>query len=104
MNSLFNDYISHQLLEKESLNIEKKLSHSLVLDKKLYFKLDTIINTPKRKSKTQEKDISSFRKNVNRKAFSVNKYDNKNIQSIKNSVEDKALSLDGCKKIINHSK
>ena len=104
MKSIVKKYISQQLLEKESSNIEKKFSHSLVLDKKLLVKLDSNINTAKRKSKTQEKDISSFRKNVNRKTFSVNKYDYKNIKNIKSSIQNKTLALDGCKKIIFHSK
>ena len=99
MELIINEFIHNHSLDKKNNRYEKKLSNSLVLDKKELS--DIYINISPQKSKSQEKDMLNLKKNVNKNSNYVYKYDdNVNFRGIKNFALDDGKN----KKKIVHSK
>ena len=101
MELIINEFIhNHSLDKKNNRNEKKKLSNSLVLDKKEIS--DIYINISPQKSKSQEKDILNLKKNVNKNSNFVNKYDDN--MNFKGTINFALEDGKNRKKIVHPSK
>ncbi len=97
MELIINEFTLQEFLDKKDIDDENNLTNSLVFDKKE--KLDNNVKKSHQKSKSQEKVIFSFKKDVNKNSNSINIIDdNRNFKDSNN------FALDDGNRIVHSSK
>ena len=100
MELIINEFSLEEFLDKKDIDDENNLTNSLVFDKKE--KLDNNVKKSHQKSKSQEKVIFSFKKDVNKNSNSINIIDdNRNFKDSNNFALDDGNRIAHSSKQVN---